>query len=84
MFQKESSLATKALLSYQASLLKEESPLQKPTNTQQVNQEERIDNSMQNTGSKIVGNGLTSLRRRRRRSLIESSQYCPSCPARVP
>ena len=51
MFQKELSLGAKALLSYQISQLREESPLQGK------NREERIqfDGPRQNAGSKRVG-----------------------------
>lgn len=52
MFQKELSLGAKALLSYQISLLKEQSPLQKPIPR---SREKGTDISVENAGSQKVG-----------------------------
>ena len=53
MFTKQLPLGAKALLQYQISLLREQSPLEKPTASQVG--EEKGDTSAKNTGSKKVG-----------------------------
>ena len=53
MFNKQLPLGAKALLQYQISLLREQSPLQKPTASRV--REEKEDTSAKNTGSKKVG-----------------------------
>lgn len=54
MFNKQLPLRAKVLLQYQASLLREQSPLQKPTDSR-VREEKVEDTSTKNTGSKKAG-----------------------------